>query len=474
VRLRPPARAATRLAAVLAGGLLLGTTVVTGSAAAAPVVRTVSDAQLAACSPTSNPALPCEQTIRGAGSAAVVDTAGGSHLRLSTPGGSDKATVASFELAGRPLSAISTLEYRTLVETPGSGNAQQAPALNIAINPRKSGQTFTTLVWEPLYTGVPVEVGEWQTWRPSDTSAPRGGWWASGAFAGDGAPNGFGFNSFQAGLAEVKAALPDAEIMWVGVNQGSGNPALVAGVDGLRVNDTTYDFENPVAPTAIAKASGDGQSADPKAAFAQPLAVRLTGRGTAAVPAPGASVEFRVTAGDAAFPGGATATATTGADGVATSPALTAGLAPGPVTVTATSGALSTTFTLTVRTPAGPPVADLALTATGVPATAEPADTITATITVRNLSSFPATQVRTAVAAPSGLRITATPGGLRLGPTAAFVVPSLGPGKSVTHTVTFVVDPGARGPRVVTVGTASPVRDPDLRNNAALPRVVIR
>ena len=47
----------------------------------------------------------------------------------------------------------------------------------------------------------------------------------------------------------MKNALPDAEITQLGVNQGSGSPGLVAGVDQLQINNTTYDFENPL-PTA--------------------------------------------------------------------------------------------------------------------------------------------------------------------------------------------------------------------------------
>jgi hypothetical protein len=60
-----------------------------------------------------------------------------------------------------------------------------------------------------------------------------------------------------------------------------------------------------------------------------------------------------------------------------------------------------------------------------------------------------------------------------LGAVAVFVVPSIGPGTSITRTVTFAVDPGLRGPRTITAATASSVRDPDPLDNAALARIVV-
>jgi hypothetical protein len=285
--------------------------------------------------------------------------------------------------------------------------------------------------------------------------------------------NKWGFKSYTAGFADVVAALPNATILSVGVNQGSGSPGLRAGVDAFRVNDTVHDFENPVVPKDLVIESGNNQSAVALAPFAQPLEVKLTGRDVPA-PAAGATVTYAVTGGSASFPTGPTATATTGADGIATSPTLTAGLVPGPVTVTATSGALSRTFTLTVAPPPGPPVADLALSVTGVPATAAPGSSFTATVTVRNTSSFAATRVSTAATAPSGLRVTAAPGGIATPPAAAFVVPTLAPGAEVVHKVTFAVDAGARGAKTLTFATNSTVPDPDRLDNVAFSQVTVR
>lgn len=328
---------------------------VAGTAAAADGVR-VSDDQIPACGATVSPTGYCT-AVRNAGTAAVVDDArartGRGYLRLDTPGGGDKVTVYAQAFTGRKLSEITDLEYQTLVEQ--VGGPQQAPALNIPVNPMKDGSTFTTLVFEPVYTGTdPVRTGAWQTWPASSTPAGSGGWWASGTVTSTGTPNRYGFDTYTADFAAVKAALPDAVIVGgIAVNQGSGNPGLRSGVDNLRINGTTVDFDNPVVPTALAATGGNGQSAQVRTVFAQPLSATLTGAGNA--PVAGQDVTFTVTGGSAAFPGGATATATTGADGVATGPALSAGDTAGPVTVTATAGTMSTTFALTVTPRAGDP-----------------------------------------------------------------------------------------------------------------------
>jgi hypothetical protein len=434
---------------------------------AAPTNVHVSDAQLSAC--TTPTGRTCK-VLAGGGTAAVVDNEAASYLRLTTPDGGAKATVYTDLLIGQPLSALTTVSYRTLIETPGTSNNQQAPALNVAINPGRAGtdgRFFATLVWEPVYSGQPVVTGSWQTWTPTTTQ----GWRSTNAAPeSTGVPNRWGFPSYTATFADVLRALPDATITSVAVNQGSGNPGLKAGVDEFTINDTTFNFENP---TTLAIVSGNGQTAVALAPFTQPLTTKVTAR--AAVPAPGAVVTYTVN-GSATFPGNVkTATATTGADGIATAPTLTAGLAPGPVTVTAsTPGLPPVTFTLTVIAPPGPPVADLVVTVTGIPTTVAPGSTFTTAINVRNASSFPATQVRTSLTAPSGLRITAAPGALFTSSAATFTAPTLAPDATLTYQVTFRVDPTARGTKSIPVSANSQVRDPNQLNNTLLVPVVIR
>ncbi|MBW0119300.1 hypothetical protein, partial [Pseudonocardia abyssalis] len=320
--LRRTTRAGTAVA--VAATVLAGLAIGAGTASAASTVR-VSDADITqVCSATT----PLCESRRDGGSATVVDDvraeSGTGYLRIDTPAGNDKATVSTTAFAGRKLSEITALEYRTLVEQVGTGNAQQAPALNVGIT---TSQGFTTLVWEPLYT-APVVSGTWQRWSPSTSN---GGWWASGDLTATGAPNKYGFATYTATFAEVKAAQGDATVGLVSVNQGGGNPGLRAGVDLLSVNDTTYDFDNPVVASTIAATDGGGQSAEVGRAFARPLTATVTGAGA---PAPNAPVTFAVTGGSAAFGTSATASTTTNASGVAVSPTLTAGATAGPVTVT--------------------------------------------------------------------------------------------------------------------------------------------
>lgn len=464
------------VAAIAAAPLMAGTAVAAGT-------TTVGNLQIQPSCSAASPSGYCTST-RGGGTAEVVDDAranvGRGYLRLNTPGpsnpaASDKAYVFAQAFSGRKLSEITDLEYETYIEQVGSSNAQQAPALNIPINPNKAGATFATLVFEPLYTGT-VVPGQWQTWAASSTPSGSGGWWASNSVTGTGTPNIYGFNTYTASFNDVKAALPDAVIAGgLGPNQGGGNDGLRAGVDRLRINDTTIDFENPVVPTVIAPTGGNNQSAPVNSAFAQPLAATVTGAGNAGTP--GQPVVFTVTAGSASFGGSPTATVTTGANGVATSPVLTAGPTAGPVTVRATSGALSTTFTETV-TPA--PVlareADVSVALTA-PATARPGTTLPVTLTLRNAGPIAATQVGSGVTVPAGLRITAAPGGLvsRDGRSVGYLTPSIAAGTTRTFAITVTVDRSVRGNQTLSAGAASlQVRDPRLANNAAQARTTVR
>ncbi len=125
----------------------------------------------------------------------------------------------------------------------------------------------------------------------------------------------------------------------VRVTAGSGSTAL-AGSFSLTVN---------VPVSNVAAVSGSGQTAQTRAAFPQPVIVKVTD--AAGAPVNGAAVTFTVTAGSATV---SPATANTDASGQARTN-VTAGATAGPVTITATSGSGSATFSLTV-VPPGPPV----------------------------------------------------------------------------------------------------------------------
>ena len=299
--LSSPRRARPVVAVLVALGAAAGVAVAApGAAAAAPVTTKVAQADLAPSCATPSRAGICTELTAG-GTAQVVNDAraqiGRGYLRLSTPDSASHATVYTTAFTGRKLTDIDSLGFRTLLEHQVATNPAVAPSINIAINPNKAGKAFSTLVWEPIYTGAPVLGSTWQSWSPSTS---QGGWWATRALSGTGTPNAFGFPSYTATFAQVKAALPDAVILGVAVNQGSGSPGLVAGVDGFAVNGTTYDFENPYA-------------ADLALSITLPATVR-----------PGAQVAATVTVTNA---GTFAATSTTVA--VTAAPGLTVTAAPG-------------------------------------------------------------------------------------------------------------------------------------------------
>jgi hypothetical protein len=138
---------------------------------------------------------------------------------------------------------------------------------------------------------------------------------------------------------------------------------------------------------------------------------------------------------------------------------------PGPVAVTATSGTAQATFMETVTT-AGPARADLAVSMSA-PRTIRPRGTGTVTVTVTDKGPGAASKVGTLLSVPHGLTITSAGGGTVRGRVDFFTAPSLSAGAKLTYTIT--VRAGSARTRVLlTTGTGSATRDPDLFNNIAL------
>ena len=288
-------RTLSRRGGAAAAGLALALSLA-GVASAAPTTTYVLPQDLGATTPVGAPCAPnpakwCTQT-RGGGVINVAPSempkSGPGSLYLSTPDTnpavSDKANTLNSALAGQALSTLTTLAYESYVITPGTANAQQAPAINIQVD--TNGTTapggFATLVWEPLYSaqngdGVAVTPEVWQSWTPSSKS----GWWSPAnkdpndltgrAEAPAGTVGTLGFRQYTATFAEVKAALPSSTVIGrVGVNQGGGNPGLSSNVDLLQVNNTVYDFEldanhdgipDTLAPTNKDQCKDDGWKA---------------------------------------------------------------------------------------------------------------------------------------------------------------------------------------------------------------------
>lgn len=169
------------------------------------------------------------------GVAQVIGSAGTGALTLSTPAADDQVQVLNRDLKGKNLSTLTDLSYDALVLNNG-GVTGSAPAFKVVINPHKDGVTFATLAWEPRLSATPSVLNKVQTFTPSSES----GWRTSKPALGieDG-------SSF----AQVQDALDGAEIISVGVGQGTGQPGLLSQVDNVKVNTTSYDFEvNPPLP----------------------------------------------------------------------------------------------------------------------------------------------------------------------------------------------------------------------------------
>ncbi len=161
-------------------------------------------------------------------------------LTLATPTGADKVTLFNYDHVGTRLADVRSMSYSTWRTT---GTGQQVAAINLQVDVNGAAPGgFTTLVFEPVYNTAQGAVvnGTWQSW-----DAYMGGnaiWWSSNAIPG--APNRDTFVPW----STIVAANPDAVIVGgFGVNQGSGNPALVSSVDALHFDtpsvSVTYDFE---------------------------------------------------------------------------------------------------------------------------------------------------------------------------------------------------------------------------------------
>lgn len=166
---------------------------------------------------------------------------------MSLSDAAGKATLFNYDHIGTRLADIESIMYATYRASGSTNSAAQYPALNIEVDWVGDGSSFTTLVWEPLYSyGQSALLTDvWQTWDAMAASQTSfaGGWWSTNAIPGVCA-----FNCFVS-WEDVVAANPEARIKFgFGVNIGSGwNGAFSGAVDALSLETdagtTTYDFE---------------------------------------------------------------------------------------------------------------------------------------------------------------------------------------------------------------------------------------
>lgn len=223
-----------------------------GLAHAATTTRTVTAADTAAGSTATDERFVTTDTANGGTVSFVTGPAappaGAGSVRLATPTGkanltsgpaTDPVNVNTF-FAGQPLSALELTSYATYRDPASTGSAAVQPSLQVTVY--KGGTSgYANLVFEPVYAaaqnaGYPQPAnGVWQTW-PVGTGVKG---WYDRSTAADG----------NAGLtfAQLKAASPNARIISVGLNLGSGSDGTVAYADALEVSvggvAALYDFE---------------------------------------------------------------------------------------------------------------------------------------------------------------------------------------------------------------------------------------
>jgi hypothetical protein len=159
-----------------------------------------------------------------------------------TPTSADKAQLFNFDYVGTTLADITALGYHTYQSA--AAVPIQLPAINLTVDFNGPGEAggFTTLVFEPVYNVAqgPVVPGIWQDW-----DALSGGnaiWWSTRSFGTVCAT--VCYVTWDMILAQA----PHATILGgVGLNQGTGSPALTASVDAFTVgvsgSSIIYDFE---------------------------------------------------------------------------------------------------------------------------------------------------------------------------------------------------------------------------------------
>jgi hypothetical protein len=144
------------------------------------------------------------------------------------------------------LSTIGAIGYSTL-QSPNNTNPAVVPAIQIQIDTDGTigGPGFTTLVYEPANNADnqgPIQSNTWQDW-----DATAGHWWTTrkitcGAFELDPGGGGPPF----ATPAEIAAGCPNAKVLALGLDVGTGPTNTVTAADGLHIDigaDTfTWDF----------------------------------------------------------------------------------------------------------------------------------------------------------------------------------------------------------------------------------------
>lgn len=169
------------------------------------------------------------------------DGFGEDSIVLRTPENGDKAATLLNLAEPVDADAITAISYNVFRDADSTAADHLTPSIQMIVD--FNGGTledggFATMVYEPTYNGYPVAdpiaSDEWVFLDAFDDGQAT--WWSTRAV---GSVDAYSFVSLQTYLD----ANPDMEVLRIGIGQGSGNPGLIAAVDGFTFNDTTYDFE---------------------------------------------------------------------------------------------------------------------------------------------------------------------------------------------------------------------------------------
>ncbi len=251
----------------------------------------------------------------------------------------------------------------TLTNDPG---APATLAANAGTTPQST--TVNTTFTVPLAVTLTDHDGNPISGVTVTFTAPASG--ASGVFTGSG-------NTATAPTnAQGVATAPS-----ITANSTAGGYSVAASGGGV-TNATAFALTNLAgAPSRIVVTAGGGQHATVGTAFGTALAATVTDASGNVVPNATVTFTAPTTGATATFPGGATATATTNAQGVATVPTLTAGTTAGAFTVTASAPGTGTPATFALTNDPGAPAS---VTATaGTPQSAPVTTTFPVALAVR-------------------------------------------------------------------------------------------
>lgn len=168
-----------------------------------------------------------------------------------TDAGEDKGYLFNYDHQQVPLTSINRIKYSTYRT---QGDLQQVTSINLQVdvNGAGGGDDFTTLVYEPVYNNAQapqVMSGVWQTWDAYNGAQAI--WWSSRNIPDTPIPADvviaantyLPWSKFMEVLGPMGAVLKGG----VGLNQGSGNPNLIAAADAFELGygerKFRYNFE---------------------------------------------------------------------------------------------------------------------------------------------------------------------------------------------------------------------------------------